>query len=199
MAAETLHSGRRVVFNEHARTIRIESHFPPAIFHATEFISVVPALLHYVRPKMDKLTVLRSVHHPSTQHSSSVHLIKTGYYCRPESDINEMPSIGSHIARQRGSVAAGVPTYVTLNKGARYGNGFYLGAGTNPFDVRNVWTGNDYENPSDTRIVIPNLSLVEGLTFDLIADRRNLLANLDTARRIVDRQGSGRAERGLRS
>ncbi len=138
---------------------------------------------------IDKLTVLRSVHHPSTQHSSSVHLIKTGYYCRPESDINEMPSIGSHIARQRGSVAAGVPMYVTLNKGARYGNGFYLGAGTNPFDVRNVWTGNDYENPNDTRIVIPNLSLVEGLTFDQIADRRNLLTNLDTARRIVDRQG----------
>lgn len=46
---------------------------------------------------MDKLTVLRSVHHPSTQHSSSVHLIKTWYYCRAESEINEMPSMGSYV------------------------------------------------------------------------------------------------------
>jgi len=136
----------------------------------------------------DKLTILRSVHHPSTQHSSSVHLLKTGYYCRPESEINEMPSIGSHIARFRGSVAAGTPTYVTLNKGARYGKGFYLGPGTNPFEVQNVWKGNDYENPTDIRMEVPNLLLIEGLTYEQIADRKQLLHNLDSVQRQVDRQ-----------
>lgn len=138
---------------------------------------------------LDKLTVLRSVHHPSTQHSSSVHLMKTGYYCRPESEINEMPSIGSHVARLRGPIVTGVPPYVTLNNGARYGLGHYLGVGTNPFEVQNVWKGNHFENPDETRIEIPNLSLVEGLTFDQIADRRRLLSDLDRTRRIVDRQG----------
>lgn len=136
---------------------------------------------------MDKLTILRSVHHPSTQHSSSVHLLKTGYYCRPESEINEMPSLGSHISRLRGSVAGGVPTYVTLNKGARYGRGYYLGPGTDPFEVQNVWKGNDYEQPQDTRIEIPNLSLTAGLTFDQIANRRQLLVNLEGMRRLADK------------
>jgi len=137
---------------------------------------------------MDKLTILRSVHHPSTQHSSSVHLMKTGYYCRADSDFNEMPSIGSHISRFRGSVARGVPTYVTLNKGARYGRGYYLGPGTDPFEVQNVWKGNDYEQPQDTRLEIPNLSLVEGLSFDQIANRRQLLADLESSRQLADQR-----------
>ena len=137
---------------------------------------------------MDKLTILRSVHHPSTQHSSSVHLMKTGYYCRADSDFNEMPAIGSQIARLRGSVAGGVPTYVTLNKGARYGRGVYLGPGTDPFEVQNVWKGNDYEQPQDTRIEIPNLSLVEGLTFEQIGNRQELLKSLEATRRLSDRR-----------
>ncbi len=138
---------------------------------------------------LEKVAILRSVHHPSTQHSSSVHLLKTGYYCRPESEVNEMPSVGSHVARRRGSIAGGVPTYVALNNGARYGSGFYLGVGTNPFEVQNVWTGNHYENPADIRINVPNLSLVDGLSFEQIADRRRLLAEFDATRRVVDRQG----------
>lgn len=138
---------------------------------------------------MDKLTLLRSVHHPSTQHSSSVHLIKTGYYCRPESSVNEMPSIGSHIARLRGPLRRSVPPYVTLNKGARYGEGHFLGVGANPFDVKNVWKGNDFEQPEITDIEIPNLSLVEGLTLERIADRRTLLTAMDNTRRIIDRTG----------
>lgn len=137
---------------------------------------------------MDKLTILRSVHHPSTQHSSSVHLMKTGYYCRPEAEINEMPSIGSHIARLRGP--SDVPAYVTLNKGARYGLGHFLGPGTNPFEVQNVWKGNDYENPDELGLEVPNLSLVDGLSLDQIADRRKLLGELDRTRRIVDGRGN---------
>jgi hypothetical protein len=138
---------------------------------------------------MDKLTILRSVHHPSTQHSSSVHLLKTGYYCRPEAKDNEMPSVGSHIARLRGPLAAEVPPYVTLNGGERFGDGHYLGAGTNPFTVPNVWKGNHYENIHDTRIELPNLSLVDGLSIERLADRTKLLAAMDRTKRILDLQG----------
>ena len=34
----------------------------------------------------DKMVILRAIHHPSTQHSSSVHLNKTGYYCAPPAE-----------------------------------------------------------------------------------------------------------------
>lgn len=54
---------------------------------------------------MDKLTILRSIHHPSTQHSSSSHLMQTGYYCNAAAQDNEMPSIGSH--RQGSRCGAG--------------------------------------------------------------------------------------------
>lgn len=65
----------------------------------------------------DKMVVLRAVHHPSTQHSSSVHLLKTGYYCAPPAEANEMPSCGAVAARVCGPVAANVPPFVVLNTG----------------------------------------------------------------------------------
>jgi hypothetical protein len=130
---------------------------------------------------MDKLVVLRSIHHPSTQHSSSVHLLKTGYYCSPASDENEMPSFGSCVARTRGPISPGVPPYVTLNGGQRYGQGHYLGNGYNPFVVE--------ANPAAEKFEIPNLTLVEGLSTARLEDRRALLANLDRAQRIRDTRG----------
>lgn len=130
---------------------------------------------------MDKLVVLRSIHHPSTQHSSSVHLLKTGYYCRPEAIENEMPSVGSCVARTRGAAAPGLPPYVTVNGGDRYGQGHYLGNGFNPFVVE--------ANPASEKFEVPNLTLVEGLSTSRLEDRRALLSGLDRAKRIRDTRG----------
>jgi hypothetical protein len=128
---------------------------------------------------MDKLTVLRSVHHSSTQHSSSVHLIKTGYYCRAESEINEMPSMGSYVARIRGANRAGMPPYALLYAGTRYDGGHFLGHGYNPFLIRST-----PDNPAMQ--IPPGLTLLDGITDEQWRDRRRLLAKFDTARRVLD-------------
>jgi hypothetical protein len=134
---------------------------------------------------MDKLTILRSVHHPSTQHSSSVHLIKTGYYCRADAVENEMPSLGSYTARVRGPVVPGVPPYALLHSGERYDGGHFLGKGFNPFFVKSDDNKPDFQ--------VPNLTLVDGLTTERLNERRELLAGFDRANRIVDTRGDAGA------
>jgi hypothetical protein len=128
----------------------------------------------------DKLTILRGIHHPSTQHSSSVHLMKTGYYCGAASNDNETPSVGSYVSRLRGSNRPGVPPYVSMN-GARYGQAMWLGTGHNPFAVD--------VDPNAKNFAVPNLSLLEGVTSERLGDRKALLAELDNARRIHDTRG----------
>jgi len=132
---------------------------------------------------MDKLTVLRSIHHPSTQHSSSVHLIKTGYYCRPEAEENEMPSAGAVAARARGAAVAGMPPYVLLHSAERYDGGHFLGKGYNPFFVKSTQESADFKTP--------NLSLTEGVTTEQLQDRRRLLASFDAGQRFLN---SGEAQ-----
>lgn len=134
---------------------------------------------------MHRLTVLRSIHHPSTQHSSSVHLIKTGYYCRPEAVDNEMPSVGSYTAKVRGPVVPGVPPYALLHVGERYDGGHFLGKGHNPFFIKT--------HDERTTFQVPNLTLVEGLSSDRLQDRRALLASFDRANRILDTRGDADA------
>lgn len=128
----------------------------------------------------DKLTILRSIHHPSTQHSSSVHLLKSGYYCRADSNDNEMPSVGSFASRLRGPVLPGVPAYVSM-QGARYGQAMWLGSGHNPFAVDG--------NPNEKNFAVPNLTLLDGITSERLGDRKSLLSGLDAARRIRDTRG----------
>ncbi|OAI42294.1 hypothetical protein AYO40_00180 [Planctomycetaceae bacterium SCGC AG-212-D15] len=131
---------------------------------------------------MDRLTVLRGIHHPSTQHSSSVHLLKTGYYCRPDAVDNEMPAIGACTARVRSGRSPQVPPYVVLHNGERYDAGHYLGRGFNPFFVK--------QNENQAHFQIPNLTLVSGLTSTHLQDRRRLLEGFDGVSRTLDRRES---------
>ncbi|MBY0526916.1 MAG: DUF1501 domain-containing protein [Gemmataceae bacterium] len=131
--------------------------------------------------QMHRMTLLRSIHHPSTQHSSSVHLIKTGYYCRADANENELPSVGAYASRVCGERVRGVPPYVLLHTGERYDSGHFLGKGHNPFFVQ--------MSQEHTRYQVPNLTLVEGVTTDRLNDRRKLLADFDQAQRMLDRRG----------
>ncbi len=139
---------------------------------------------------MDKLTVLRSVHHPSTQHSSSLHLMQTGYYCNAAASENEMPSIGAHVAHRRGAATAGLPPYVALPAVPNYVGAHALGGGFNPFTVlddprtKNMSDGERVKANLPFRV--PNLTLAEGLTADQLRDRRAVLADFDKAARIHD-------------
>jgi hypothetical protein len=130
--------------------------------------------------RMDRFTLFRGIHHPSTQHSSSVHLIKTGYYCRADSETNEMPSVGSQAVRLRGADVPGLPPYVVIHHALRYDSGHYLGRAHDPYLVKN--------NLENTRFETPNLTLLEGMSAERLADRRQVLAGIDRSRREWDRR-----------
>src|SRR5262249_5628208 len=115
----------------------------------------------------DKLVILRGIHHPSTQHSSSVHLVKTGYYCRADSEVNAAPAVGAHVARLRGPVTPGLPPYAVVHAGLRYDGGHFAGKANDPLLVRS--------HNETGRIEVPDLTLLDGLSDRRLADRRGLL------------------------
>ena len=131
---------------------------------------------------MDRLTILRGIHHPSTQHSSSVHLIKTGYYCRPDSNENEMPAVGACVAKLRADESRSLPPYVLINNGERYDAGYYLGRGFNPMLIK--------RDAEKNELPTPKLSLVEGISTAKLGDRRKLLEGFDGVSRVLDSRQS---------
>ena len=59
---------------------------------------------------MDKLAIVRSVHHNNSSHGTSSHLVQTGYYKRGgKGGDNEFPSVGSVVAKLRGPNQPGIP------------------------------------------------------------------------------------------
>ena len=136
---------------------------------------------------MDKLVILRGVHHDSGSHSTSAHLTQTGYYLRDrQSRINDMPCIGSVAARVRGSGQPGVPPFVSIPSIMRYGGAAWIGKGYRPFETTKSADSKPFE--------VSNLTLIGGMTRERLRNRRTLLEGFDQARRIVDTQGAADAQ-----
>lgn len=138
---------------------------------------------------MDRLSIVRSVHHESNSHDPSSHLSQTGYYKRGpkggRSAADTMPCFGSVIAKVRGSNVSGLPAYVSVPRIMRNGHASYLGKAYNPFE-----TADDPGNPT---FQVRNLSLISGVTGARFDNRRGLLSALDRERRMLDLQGSSSA------
>ena len=138
---------------------------------------------------LDRLSIVRSVHHSSNSHDPSSHLTQTGYYKRGpkggRSSADTMPCFGSVIAKVRGANASGLPAYVAVPNTMRNGQASYLGKSFNPFE-----TVNDASRPD---FKVQNLSLVGGLNDGRLDDRRGLLSSLDNQRRLLDLEGSADA------
>ncbi|REJ90737.1 MAG: DUF1501 domain-containing protein [Planctomycetota bacterium] len=131
---------------------------------------------------MDKLVILRAMHHNSGSHGTSSHLAQTGYYLRDRQNRdNEMPCIGSITARVRGANRPGLPAFAALPSSMRYGRSAWLGKGFNPFSPGKSANAKNFQ--------VPNLTLLDGVSHARLADRRALLAGFDDARRIADRHG----------
>ncbi|WP_406693496.1 DUF1501 domain-containing protein [Singulisphaera sp. Ch08] len=130
---------------------------------------------------MDKLAILRSLHHTTSDHSGGTHWVMTGY---PSSDAtprgNERPSSGSIAARMLGARQPGLPAYAGIPRAPRFGQAAYLGPGFNPFSLDG--------DPAATGKV-PNLAPPDGLSLDRLDDRRGLLAKLDRLDRRRDASG----------
>lgn len=133
---------------------------------------------------MDRLSIVRSVHHENGIHAPSAHWMQTGYF-GPTLARNaaQKPSLGSVIARALGSHQPPMPAYVTIPKSESFGyqGAVYLGKAFNPFEV-----GAD---PNAADFKVPNLSLPNGLTARSVDSRRTLLKTFDTLRRDIDETG----------
>ena len=131
---------------------------------------------------MDKLAVIRSLHHDSSSHGTSAHLTQSGYYLRNRQNRgNDMPAAGAVTAKLRGANRAGLPAYVSIPRQMRYGEAAYLGKGYNPFV-----TGGD---PNSKNFKVNNLSMSGALNINRLDDRRELLTALDERRRMLDTEG----------
>jgi hypothetical protein len=132
---------------------------------------------------MDKLAIVRSIHHNSNSHDPSSHLSQTGYYkTGPKGGPNQMPCFGSIAAKFRGPNHSSLPPYVAVPQIMRNGQSAQLGKSFNPFET--------VADPNDPKHDVKNLSLVGNLTVTRLADRRGLLSALDGKRRLLDLSGS---------
>lgn len=134
---------------------------------------------------MDKLSIVRSVHHQNGIHAPSAHWMQTGYF-GPTLARNapQKPSFGSVIARVKGAHQPLMPPYVALPKAEAFGyqGAVYLGAAYNPFELN--------ADPNAANFEVPNLALPKGLSFESVRDRATLLREFDTLRRDIDQSGS---------
>jgi len=134
---------------------------------------------------LDRLSIVRSVHHENAIHAPSSHWMQTGYF-GPTLARNapQKPSFGSVIARARGAGQAHMPPYVTLPKAEAFGyqGSVYLGAAYNPFELGVDPNARDYR--------VPNLALPRDLSLQSVQTRAELLREFDTLRRDVDRSGT---------
>lgn len=136
-------------------------------------------------PFMNRLSIVRSVHHQNAIHAPSAHWMQTGYF-GPTLARNapQKPSFGSVIARARGANQPNMPPYVTIPKAEAFGyqGAVYLGAAYNPFEVGADPNARDYR--------VPNLALPRDLSQQSVQTRAQLLREFDTLRRDVDQSGT---------
>jgi hypothetical protein len=134
---------------------------------------------------MDKLSVVRSVHHGNAIHAPSAHWMQTGYF-GPTLARNapQKPSFGSVIARAAGARSSDMPAYVTVPKSEAFGyqGSVYLGAAYQPFEV-----GAD---PNAAEFRVANLALPIGISLESLRTRSAVLKEFDTLRREIDTSGA---------
>jgi hypothetical protein len=143
----------------------------------------VSELFPRIAQRMDKFSILRSLHHGDGSHHHSSHWMLTGYYPQNlQFYVNQRPAIGCVAARFRGANCSGLPAYVAMPRPSGYGNAAYLGVANNPFAV---------DDPNAPAFAVPNLQLTKGLTREALADRRSLQKSFDGMRRDLELRGVG--------
>jgi hypothetical protein len=136
---------------------------------------------------MDRMSIVRSVHHNNGDHFAAAHWMLTGYHGSTAADLPpKYPGIGAVTSKLRGSNREGVPAFVgvpnihSVGLSPGYHGAAYLGVGFNPLDAG---------DPNRPNYQVRNLQILSGFDLDRLSDRRNLLVGLDRARREADRTG----------
>jgi uncharacterized protein (DUF1501 family) len=141
----------------------------------------------------DKLAVLRSVNHGTGDHTKANHWMLTGYegpaFNVPDFKVQRRPSIGSAVAKLRGPNCAGMPPYVAVPHLRGGTDNFfhyaaYVGGGYNPFIVES--------DPNLPTFRVKDLTLAQGLSFERLEDRHQVLEAMDHFRAAGERQAADR-------
>ncbi|HVX60870.1 MAG TPA: DUF1501 domain-containing protein [Pirellulales bacterium] len=131
---------------------------------------------------MDKWSIIRSLHHGDAGHSTADQLCFTGYPTGPKPDENISPSCGSIVAEQMARRRPDLPAYVMIPRMVPGTGSAYLGVANKPFE-----TGADPATPGPFRV--PNFSLADGLSYDRMGSRRELLGSFDRLECELDASG----------
>jgi uncharacterized protein (DUF1501 family) len=157
----------------------------------------VSALMPEVAKRINKVALVRSLYHDNGDHFAAAHWMTTGRFGSSAVNLpQKYPSVGSYVARVKGTNKPGLPAYVGLPSAETiylfpgYMGAAYLGGQYNPFDVDR---DHKYLGATDpTRIRSPKwLSNLAG-TPEAVANtagKTSLLRQFDTLRRDIDQSG----------
>jgi len=122
----------------------------------------------------DKYSLIRSCCHDNTGHGGGQRYTNTGYKSASLEDElpHDYPHAGSIVAKVRGPIQQGMPTYLQFGGNGR-GHDAYLGPAYSPFSV--------YSNGKPV-----GLELTPSIKLDRLDDRRQLLRQLDTMKRQAE-------------
>jgi hypothetical protein len=158
-------------------------------------VFVSDKLPHHAR-HLDKISLVRSLHHDNGDHFAAAHWMTTGRFGSNAASLpQKYPSVGSYVARVKGANRAGLPAYVGLPAAQTvylfpgYMGAAYLGGAYNPFDVDR---DRKYLSAADTTRVrspkwVTSLGGPGTASFD---GRRPLLTQFDSLRRDLDQSGT---------
>ncbi|MES2789732.1 MAG: DUF1501 domain-containing protein [Planctomycetota bacterium] len=142
-------------------------------------------LFPLIAQRMDKLAIVRSLHHTMSSHNDgSIELLtgKTPLVPDPTSTArSDHPDLGMITSRLRGVRPDGVPQYI--------------GIPTQPFMTQPAYLGLSHRafvtgDPSVEKFAVPNLSLAAGMDGLRLDDRRTLIQQFDRFQRDLDLSGS---------
>jgi hypothetical protein len=141
---------------------------------------------------LNKMSIIRSLHHDNGDHFAAAHWMLTGYLGSNALNLPpQYPSAASIIAKLKGPKQRGMPAYVGLpcthsvGLVPGYHGAAYLGAAYNPF----IADG----DPNSDGYLVPNLSLPVGIDSVRLEGRRSLLGTFDDARKLADASGTSDA------
>jgi len=140
---------------------------------------------------LNKMSIIRSLHHDNGDHFAAAHWMLTGYLGSNAINLPpQYPSAGSIIAKLKGPKQQGMPAYIGLPNTHSVGlvpgyhGAAYLGVGYNPF----IADG----DPNSEGYQVPNLSLPAGIDAARLEGRRTLLGTFDHARKAADASGTAK-------
>ena len=139
---------------------------------------------------LDKVSLLRAVHHDNNDHFTAAHWMLTGYPGPNGADTTPVnPSFGSIISKIKGTKRPGMPTYVGLPNTHSVGlpigyhGAAYLGRPFDPFTADG--------DPNNDAYRVAALELPAGVDAARLGARKNLLSRFDAARAGADRIAAG--------